>query len=73
MTHTSRRRFAQALFVAGAGLPLLAQYKPADEEEQKRLAIALEELSKTTERLRAFKLANSDEPDFTFSALTDRW
>lgn len=24
-------------------------------------------------RLRAFKLANADEPDFTFASLTERW
>lgn len=81
MTHTSRRRFAQTLVVAGAALPILAQAAPdclpygqqLDDDERKRVAATRKDFDGLVTRLRDFKLTNSDEPDFTFSALADRW
>lgn len=42
-------------------------------EELARIGKDLEEWVPAVERLRAFKLTNADEPDFSFSALTRRW
>jgi hypothetical protein len=86
MPRTSRREFAKSVIVAGAALPLLAQTAPPAlevvkarfgehlvDEDLERLATTLQEHARLLETLRAYKLANADEPDFTFSALTERW
>jgi hypothetical protein len=49
-----------------------SQYALADDESE-RVAATLQELATAVDRLRQFPLVNSDEPDFTFSALTKRW
>ncbi len=42
-------------------------------EELARVGKDFEEWVPALERLRAFKLTNADEPDFSFSPLTRRW
>ena len=66
MSRTSRRQFAKT--VAVLPLAALAQTPPQRPEEK-----VLREHAALVERLRAFPLKSSDEPDFTFSALTKRW
>jgi hypothetical protein len=79
MSRTSRRDFARALALTGAALPLAAQAKPSepmlqvvrarygqhlDDADLERIGAALSEYAPAIERLRSFKLVNSDEPDF---------
>ena len=44
-----------------------------NDEELERIGKDFQDYVPLLERLRAFKLANSDEPDVTFSSLTRRW
>ena len=44
-----------------------------DDADLARIGASLREQATLIERLRAFSLKNSDEPDFTFSVLTKRW
>ena len=43
------------------------------EDELTQIGKDLQEWVPAVERLRQFKLVNSDEPDFSFSSLTRRW
>lgn len=43
------------------------------DDEMARIGSDFQDYVPLVERLRRFELKNSDEPDFTFAALTDRW
>lgn len=43
------------------------------DDELQRVTATLQDQAALLERLRQFPLANSDEPDVTFSSLTKRW
>ena len=57
---TTRRDFA---FMVGAAIAAAKTELPAAKDKRRDEAV---------EKLRAVKLANGDEPDFTFSALAKR-
>ena len=42
-------------------------------EEMNRVAADFSDYAPYIEKLRAFRLTNADEPDFTFASLTKRW
>ncbi len=44
-----------------------------DAADMQKIAKDLQDSAPLLERFRAFKLTNSDEPDFTFSSLARRW
>ncbi len=44
-----------------------------DIAEMEKIEKEIGEYAPRLERFRSFKLTNSDEPDFTFAALTKRW
>jgi hypothetical protein len=51
-----------------------AQYgQHLSDEELARIEKDFQDAAPFVERFRGFKLANADEPDFTFSSLVDRW
>ena len=82
MSGTSRRQFAKSLLAAGVALPLadaVAQSAPPPyaqhltPAELERIAKDAADSAPQLEAFRKFELKNSDEPDFTFQPLTERW
>jgi hypothetical protein len=62
-----------ALAVALTGVVRAQSWAFLDDEEMSKIGKDLQEWVPAVERLRQFKLANSDEPDFSFSSLARRW
>ena len=87
MSRTSRRDFAKTIAILPLGA--LAQERQAESpslhmikaqhgqhlgaDDLERIGKTLQEYATLLDRLRAFPLKNSDEPDVTFSSLTKRW
>lgn len=63
----------KALGTAMAEVVKAQHGKHLDDADLERIGATLQEHATLLERLRAFPLKNSDEPDFTFSSLTKRW
>ena len=62
-----------AFGLALAGL-VRAQYgQHLSEDELAQIGKDFQDYAPFVEGFRDFKLTNADEPDFTFSSLTDRW
>ena len=64
---------ASALAVALTEVVRAQSWAFLDDEDMRQIGKDLQEWVPAVERLRQFKLVNSDEPDFSFSSLTRRW